>query len=131
MTTVPEHPRGDVPATLNFYSPPPDGSVPYGLAGDIPPGVPLRNFSLDPQQILIQDARPNPSVFTLDHDAFQILLSQPPSSEKTFTDDSSIVKNYYPEVTSLLQSVLPGARKIIIFDRTSDPHLLPTVCMPF
>ncbi|KAK4043564.1 hypothetical protein C8A01DRAFT_32292 [Parachaetomium inaequale] len=118
MTTTHEPPRGDVVATLNFYSPPEDGSAPYNLAGDAPPDVPPRNFGSVAHDVLIHDARGKESSFTLDHDAFQILLNQPPSAETSFTDDASIRKNYYPEVERLLLDTVPGANKVIIFDHT-------------
>lgn len=124
-TAAPLHPSGDVLAPLNFYSPPADGSSPYNLA-DLDPKSPLppRNYSSHPVPVHLTDARPDPSQFTLDHDAFQILLSQPPSSETSFSSSDSIEKNYYPEISALLLSHVPGARKVIIFDHTirrTDP----------
>ncbi len=116
--SVPEPPRGDVVAPLNFYSPPTDGSAPYNLAGDVPAGAIPRNFGTSTHPVQIHDARGAESTFTLDVDAFQILLAQPPSSEPSFTDDASIEKNYYPEVEQLLLTAVPGAKKIIIFDHT-------------
>ena len=132
MTAVPEPPRGDVVASLNFYLPPEDGSVPYNLAGDAPPDVPPRNFGSVTHDVLIHDARGKESSFTLDEDAFQIIQNQPPSAETSFTDDDSIKKNYYPEIERLLLDNVPGANQVIIFDRAypsiSSPktHLLKT-----
>ncbi|KAL2136696.1 hypothetical protein VTI74DRAFT_2107 [Chaetomium olivicolor] len=122
-TATHEPPRGDVLAPLNFYSPPEDGSAPYNNA-DLPPNLPPRNYGSVTHQVLIHDARGRESSFTLDKDAFQILLNQPPSAEKDFLDDASIQKNYYPEVEQLLLSTVPGANKVIIFDHTirrTDP----------
>ncbi|KAK4132983.1 hypothetical protein BT67DRAFT_457037 [Trichocladium antarcticum] len=116
-TTTPEPPRGDVHAQLNFYSPPADGSAPYNLA-DLPPNRPPHNYGTATHSVPIRDARGRESSFTLDKDAFQILLNQPPSAEVAFTDDASIEKNYYPEVEQLLLSTVPGATKVIIFDHT-------------
>jgi hypothetical protein len=113
-----QHPQGDVVAPLNFYSPPEDGSAPYNLAGDVPPGAIPRNFGTLTKDVLIRDARGRESTFTLDNDAFQILLNQPPSSEPSFTDDASIQTHYYPEVEQLLLAHVPGATKVIIFDHT-------------
>lgn len=111
-------PRGDVVVDLNFYSPPADGSPPWNLAGDVPPGVTTRNFGQAARQVVIHDARGQEDKFTLDHDAFQILTNQPPSAEKDFKNDESIKKNYYPEVEKLLLDAVPSANKVIIFDRT-------------
>ncbi|KAH6621175.1 hypothetical protein B0J18DRAFT_491498 [Chaetomium sp. MPI-SDFR-AT-0129] len=116
ITHIP--PRGDVVTDLNFYSPPADGSAPWNLAGDVPPGVTPRNYGQEAHQVVIHDARGQEKNFTLDHDAFQILTNQPPSAEKDFTDDESIKKNYYPEVEKLLLDAVPGANKVIIFDHT-------------
>ncbi|KAL2149460.1 hypothetical protein VTH82DRAFT_8111 [Thermothelomyces myriococcoides] len=113
-----EPPRGDVVATLNFYSPPEDGSAPYNLAGDHPPGLPPRNFGSVAHDVLIHDIRGKESSFNLDNDAFQIVQNLPPSAEPSFTDDESIQKNYYPEVERLLLDTVPGAFKVIIFDHT-------------
>ncbi|KAL2180030.1 uncharacterized protein P884DRAFT_193961 [Thermothelomyces heterothallicus CBS 202.75] len=113
-----EPPRGDVVATLNFYSPPEDGSAPYNLAGDHPPGLPLRNFGSVAHDVLIHDIRGKESSFNLDNDAFQIIQNLPPSAEPSFTDDESIQKNYYPEVERLLLDTVPGAFKVVIFDHT-------------
>jgi hypothetical protein len=121
MAITHQPPRGDVVAQLNFYSPPEDGSAPYNLAGDVPAGLKPNNFGTDPHDVLIHDARGRESDFTLDKDAFQILLNQPPSAETSFTDDASIEKNYYPEVERLLLDTVPGANKVIIFDRTYLP----------
>jgi hypothetical protein len=117
MAITHQPPRGDVVAALNFYAPPEDGSAPFNLAGDIPAGVNRNNYGIDTQEVLIHDARGRESDFTLDNDAFQILLNQPPSAERSFTDDASIQKNYYPEVERLLLNTVPGANKVIIFDR--------------
>ncbi|KAL1841397.1 hypothetical protein VTJ49DRAFT_7074 [Mycothermus thermophilus] len=116
-------PAGHVVATLNFYSPPPDGSQPYNIAGDVPPGVTPRNYDTDPQPVLIHDARGKESTFTLDHDAFQVLQHQPPLSisdphPEPFTSDASIRTNYFPEVERLLLKTVPGATHVIIFDHT-------------
>ncbi|AEO61757.1 hypothetical protein MYCTH_2312287 [Thermothelomyces thermophilus ATCC 42464] len=113
-----EPPRGDVVAALNFYSPPEDGSAPYNLAGDHPPGLPLRNFGSVAHDVLIRDIRGKESSFNLDNDAFQIIQNLPPSAEPSFTDDESIQKNYYPEVERLLLDTVPGAFKVVIFDHT-------------
>ncbi|KAK4237634.1 hypothetical protein C8A03DRAFT_44517 [Achaetomium macrosporum] len=118
MAITNQPPRGDVVAQLNFYSPPEDGSAPYNLAGDVPAGLKPNNYGTDPHEVLIHDARGRESDFTLDKDAFQILLNRPPSSETSFTDDASIEKNYYPEVERLLLDTVPGANKVIIFDHT-------------
>ncbi|KAI9901763.1 hypothetical protein N3K66_003580 [Trichothecium roseum] len=118
-------PRGDVTASLNFYSPPPTGEAPFNYTDVPPPGEPQRNFSDVVVPVLIRDARSGSgrgndptTAFTLDRDAFAILRGLPPSAEKAFADDASIERNYYPEVTDLLLANVPGASKVHIFDHT-------------
>ena len=109
-------PRGDVTATLNFYHPPADPAErPYNLVGKTDQD---RNYSDDPQQVVIRDARGRESDFTLDRDAFQILRSVPESAERDFADDASIKKNYYPEVERLLLDTIPGSNRVFLFDHT-------------
>lgn len=110
-------PRGDVSADLNYYVPPPDNSVPYNNIDPAPP-LPQRNYSDVTQPTTIHDIRGREADFTLDRDAFQVVQDVPPSSEPSFTDDASIEKHYYPEVTQLLLDHIPGAQRVYIFDHT-------------
>ncbi|KAK4179951.1 putative 7alpha-cephem-methoxylase P8 chain [Triangularia setosa] len=114
-------PSGDVTSPLNFYAPPEDGSAPFNLA-DLPPDSPLppRNYGSKAVPTLIHDVRPNYQDFTLDNDSFQIISSQPPPSSEPslFTSSDSIETHYYPEITSLLLSSIPGATKVVLFDHT-------------
>lgn len=139
QTEAPDRvPRGDVTATLNFYSPPPTDEPPFNYTDVPPPGEPQRNFSDVVLPVLIRDARGGrngsgedpTAAFTLDRDAFAILRNLPPSAEKSFTSDASIQRNYYPEVTSLLLANVPGSTKVHIFDHTvrrsgADAHRTP------
>ncbi|KAK0706541.1 hypothetical protein B0T26DRAFT_656706 [Lasiosphaeria miniovina] len=111
-------PRGPVTATLNFYSPPSDGSAPFNHVDTPPAGLPQRNFSDAAHAVQLHDARGSETSFTLDNDAFAIVQNVPPSAEKSFTDDDSIRATYYPEVKQLLLSQIPGADKVVIFDHT-------------
>ncbi|KAK3986233.1 putative 7alpha-cephem-methoxylase P8 chain [Cladorrhinum sp. PSN332] len=120
------HPTGDVLATLNFYTPPLDGSKPYNNA-DLPPNLPPRNYGSTPQPVLIRDVRSKEPAtsYSLDTHSFQVLLDQPPSHPNLdFASTDSIETHYYPEITSLLLSQIPNAHKVVIFDHTlrlSDP----------
>lgn len=118
LTQLPPVPRGDVSATLNFYSPPSDGSLPFNFVQDPPAGQPRRNYSDHPQQVVLHDIRGQESSYSLDRDAFQIIQGVSPSAEKSFTDDASIEKNYYPEVKEILLDNVPGSNKVFIFDHT-------------
>lgn len=118
LTELPPLPRGDVEVTLNFYSPPEDGSKPFNFVEEPPAGQPKRNYGDHTQKILAHDIRGRESEFYLDKDAFQVIQNVPDSAEKSFTDDASIKKNYYPEVEKILLDNVPGSNKIFIFDHT-------------
>lgn len=111
-------PRGDVTATLNYFSPPSDLSTPFNYVDTPPAGEPQRNFSDVAQPTVIHDLRGSEAAYTLDKDAFEILRDVPPSKETSFTDDESIKEKYYPEVEALLLNNIPGSNKIYIFDHT-------------
>ncbi|KAK3315129.1 hypothetical protein B0H66DRAFT_334703 [Apodospora peruviana] len=113
--------RGPVTATLNFYAPPSDGSHPFNHVDTPPAGLPQRNFSDTPKDVLITDIRDShtgPSSYTLNNDAFAIIQNLPPSAETDFVSDESITTHYYPEVESLLLKHIPGSKRVIIFDHT-------------
>ncbi|OLN92182.1 hypothetical protein CCHL11_01417 [Colletotrichum chlorophyti] len=115
-------PRGDVRATLNFFAAPEDGSIPYNLIN--PKGLPGRNYTDAPAETLISDIRGRESDFNLDTDAFAVIRNQPPSAETSFTDDSSVEQNYYPELEKLLLEHVPGSNRVLFFDHTirrADP----------
>lgn len=127
-TTPAEPPRGTTTASLLFYSPPADNSPPFQYAGDLqnnpPPGEPQKNYTESPHSILIHDIRGNENSFDLNTAGFATLTSQPPSAETSFTDPTSIQKNYYPEIETLLLTLLPTAHRVFLFDHTvrrSDP----------
>lgn len=111
-------PRGDVSASLNFYSAPADGSAPYNLVDGPANGQPARNYGDESKEVRIHDIRGRESEATLDRDAFQIIQSVPPSAEVDFVEDESIKKNYYPEVEKLLLDHVPGSNRIYLFDHT-------------
>lgn len=119
MAVVDSIPRGPVTATINYFTPPADGSKPYQYVDKSPsPDIPQRNYTSEPSPTQINDARGRESSFTLDRDAFKILQGVPPSAEKDFIDEESIKKNYYPEVEKILLDNVPGAHKVRIFDHT-------------
>ncbi|UKZ78717.1 hypothetical protein TrVFT333_006463 [Trichoderma virens FT-333] len=92
--------------------------VPRGNVDTPPAGQPGRNSSDSTQETLIHDLRGQDSVFDLDKDKFQIITNVEASSERSFTDDTSIKENYSPEVKQLLVKHIRGSNKIHIFDHT-------------
>ena len=110
-------PRGSVATKLQFYKAPADGSKPFNYVESPPEGQPQRNYSDAGIEVTIHDIRGQESNFNIDTHAFSTLRTAP-SAEKSFTDDASIKKNYYPEVESLLLEHVPGAKRILLFDHT-------------
>lgn len=117
MTVATLHPQGDVTVDLNFYHPPSDNTAPYNNV-DPSPGQEPRNYTSQPHQATIHDIRGRESEYSLDKDAFQVLLGVPDSVEAEFVDDDSIKANYYPEVEKLLLNNIPGASRVYLFDHT-------------
>ncbi|KAF1809796.1 putative methyltransferase [Eremomyces bilateralis CBS 781.70] len=112
-------PRGPVEAKLSYYTPPADGSRPYGYVEQPPEGVPQRNYSKEDHEVTIEDLRGRETDFTLDKNAFEVLANVPSATTyTTFDSDDEVEKVYYPEVEKLLLDSLPGAHRIFIFDHT-------------
>ena len=110
-------PRGSVTTDLKFYKAPADGSKPFNYVESPPEGQPQRNYSDIDLSVTIDDIRGQESSFTIDRNAFATLTTEP-STEKDFTSDESIKRNYYPEVEQLLLKHVPGAKRILLFDHT-------------
>ncbi|KAG5927430.1 hypothetical protein E4U42_002265 [Claviceps africana] len=118
METTPPPPRGDVVIPINFYDDPADGSTPFNYVAAPPKGLPQRNFRLVAHDTLLTDIRGRESDFSLEHDAFQVIVDLPPTPDSVFADDDTIRARYYPEVEQLLLESVPGATRIAIFDHT-------------
>ncbi|KAG6009345.1 hypothetical protein E4U21_002653 [Claviceps maximensis] len=117
-TSPPPPPQGDVVIKINFYEDPDDGSTPFNYVALPPKGLPQRNFRLVPHDTLLTDVRGRESEFSLEHDAFQVIVDQPPTPESVFDNDDTIRAKYYPEVEQLLLKSVPGATQVVIFDHT-------------
>lgn len=111
-------PRGPIAVKLNYYSPPADGTTPYNYVDTAPQGLPQRNFDDVAIETRIHDIRGSESQYTLDKDAFQVILDVPDSKETDFVDDESIKAKYYPEIEELLLKNIPGANRVFFFDHT-------------
>ncbi|CAM6116377.1 unnamed protein product [Calypogeia fissa] len=111
-------PRGDVIASVNFFEPPADGSVPFNYVKTPPEGQPKNNYIKVTKSVTIHDIRDHEDEYTLDKDAFKVVQDVPDSAEKDFTSAESIEKNYYPEVEKLLLDNVPGSHRVVFFDYT-------------
>lgn len=120
-------PRGNVEASLSFFTLPPDGSKPYNYVEQPPPNTPRNNYELKPRPVTITDIRGNETSFSLDKDAFQTLsnIHSSPALDPSFTDEQNIKDVYYKEVEDVILKHVPGAKRVVIFDHTirrSDPN---------
>ncbi|KAF8241861.1 putative 7alpha-cephem-methoxylase P8 chain related protein [Wilcoxina mikolae CBS 423.85] len=118
-------PTGDTTATLNFYLPPADGSRPHQYIDPSPAGQPVRNFGNAIIDVPIHDLRGNESTLSLDKEAFTLHKIPSALSHTDFSDPEKVKAIYYPEITSIIKSHVPGAKEVVIFDHTvrrSDPN---------
>jgi hypothetical protein len=118
-------PRGDTTVTLNYFTVPEDGSVPFNYVEKPPVGQPQRNYGDMNVQATVHDIRGKEADYTLDKDAFMVVSGVPESAEEEFVDDASIKEKYYPEVEKLLLDHVEGSNKIFLFDHTirrSNPN---------
>ncbi|KAF2431428.1 hypothetical protein EJ08DRAFT_670030 [Tothia fuscella] len=68
-----------------------------------------------PFEVTVTDISKNIGDYNLDNHGFQIYAHE--STEKDFSDDEKIKREYYPEVEQLLKDAT-GAKRILIFDHT-------------
>ncbi|KAI0743493.1 hypothetical protein C8Q80DRAFT_1181503 [Daedaleopsis nitida] len=107
-----------VTATLNYFAPPEDGSVPYGYIPDTPDpatGEQRRNWGENPHTVQIENLRGKEDTVSLDTAGFQFLRR--PAQHKTFENDAVVEKEYYPESIELIKEAT-GATRAVIFDHT-------------
>lgn len=65
----------------------------------------------------VENLRGQENQFSINTSGFAVYKS--PATEKSFTDDQAVRKEYYEEVEQLLRSKLPGVKKVVIFDHVS------------
>ncbi|KAF2432688.1 hypothetical protein EJ08DRAFT_108889 [Tothia fuscella] len=77
---------------------------------------PGTSFKMTDRQRSVENLRGQESKFSTDNSGFAVHKS--PAKEKSFTDETKIREQYYPEVEKLLREKLPGVKKVTIFDHT-------------
>jgi hypothetical protein len=105
-------------ATINYCVPPENGVRAAQHAYKVEPinGVDQqRNFSLESQEVVIENARGNNDL-TLDTAGFQYFRDR--STHTAFSDDAEIVNEYYPESIELIKRHT-GASRVVIFDHSA------------
>jgi len=105
-----------VQATLTYFVPPADGSKPYQFINvDAASGQRVRNFTQEPYEVEIENLRGKEDSVTLDTAGFQFFNA--PAKYTTFSSDTEIEAEYYPESIELLKK-LTGATRVVLFDHT-------------
>lgn len=95
-----------------------DEQPPFKYVYDPPEGTPKSNIEMRPYPAVIRDARDTTyeKDASLDENGFKFVDHV--SSEKDFVDDNKIVNGYYKEIEELVKKVLPGAKRVFIWDHT-------------
>ncbi|THV02829.1 hypothetical protein K435DRAFT_917967 [Dendrothele bispora CBS 962.96] len=109
------HSPQTVETTLQYFSPPPDGSRPYNNIKPTP-GTPYQNWVHEKHVVQIENVRGKKSSVSLDSAGFQFYLNEP-TKHKSFKNDEEIQKEYYPESIELMKK-LTGASRVVLFDHT-------------
>ncbi|THV02827.1 hypothetical protein K435DRAFT_716477 [Dendrothele bispora CBS 962.96] len=104
-----------IQTTLQYFSPPVDGSRAYNAIYPTP-GKPQKNWAPEKHVVEIEDVRGKESSVSLDTTGFQFALNEP-AKHKSFENDDEIQKEYYPESIELIKK-LTGASRVVIFDHT-------------
>jgi hypothetical protein len=131
-----------VQASLNYFSPPSDGSAPYshtsprefGSSGQRRQYVPCltprrersaaepgsgkswRNWGPVAHDVGLEDLRGKESSVSLDTHGFQYGVHT--FKHTAFTDDATIKAEYYPEVIEVIKAVT-GASRVVLFDHSA------------
>ncbi|RPD65550.1 hypothetical protein L226DRAFT_567235 [Lentinus tigrinus ALCF2SS1-7] len=105
-----------VAATLQYFSPPKDGSKAY-MAVDADPvtGERARNWESIPHQVEIENLRGKEDTVSLDTAGFQFFRRA--VQHRSFANTEVIKEEYYPESIELVKE-MTGASRVVPFDHT-------------
>ncbi|KAA1477422.1 hypothetical protein DENSPDRAFT_875222 [Dentipellis sp. KUC8613] len=107
----------DISTTLNYFVPL-DSNAPYDYIYGPPPGVPKSNIGVEPYPAVVHDVRGTPLEHGAELDVQGFQFVQHESREKDFVDEEGLKGGYYKEVEELLLKVVPGAKRVHVFDHT-------------
>ncbi|EJD45510.1 hypothetical protein AURDEDRAFT_114105 [Auricularia subglabra TFB-10046 SS5] len=111
-----------VSTTLNYFTPPADGSAPYTKADRDPvTGKQDMNWVCDAQTVQIEDIRGHEDEYKLDVSGFEYHTGPTALKHEDFADDDTITRVYYPESEDYLKKVT-GAKRVVLFDHTVRRH---------
>ncbi|TFK33614.1 hypothetical protein BDQ12DRAFT_614998 [Crucibulum laeve] len=121
------------PATITYFTPPPDGARLYRrVNADPKKGELEKNYDGVEKGVIIENVRGKEDSVTLDTAGFQFFTS--PAKHTAFTDDAEIEREYYPESIELIKK-LTGASRVVFFDHNRpgvdgrDPKLRQPVSL--
>ncbi|KAF8852884.1 hypothetical protein BDZ45DRAFT_678056 [Acephala macrosclerotiorum] len=108
---------GTIETGLSFYASTFDGKEAYNYVEKPANGNIYSNVATSEHMVSITDIRGRESELDIDRDAV-LTISEIPDRGHTFTNEESIIKDFYPEVENILLSNVPGAKRVYIFDHT-------------
>ena len=106
-----------ITTVLTYAVPPADGSKPYAYAYVADPNTKerKRNFTSQDHEVQIENVRGKEDQYSLDKSGFAFVKAE--STQKAFTDDEEIAREYYPESAELIKK-LTGASRVVVFDHS-------------
>ncbi len=104
-----------VTATMNYLTPPADGSRPYRYVETPPPGRAVTTIEIDPREMRIEDVTGREGQYTLDANGFAVIDA--PTAVPDLLDEAAVSTTYRAEVEALLRDRL-GATRVVMFDHT-------------
>jgi len=112
-----------VPSTLNYFTPPTDGTKPYAhINADPATGIRKRNWEFSVITKNIENVRGSEDQYTLDSAGFQFFKAPTQLSADEFENEQTVQGTYYDEQAELVKK-LTGASKVVIFDHTIRRNL--------
>lgn len=106
-----------VTATLEYFTPPADGSKPYNYITWSPSlGVPRKNWETVSHEVQIENLRGGKEN-TVSLDTTGFTYGRRAAAHKSFDNDEIVEKEYYPESIELVKE-LTGASRAVVFDHS-------------
>jgi len=109
-----------VTASINYFTPPEDGSLPWSKADrNSTTGEEYTNWKRDPRDVVIRDVRGEEDQYALDIAGFSFHQGKTTLSGEEFDDEERVKSGYWKESEEVLRGVT-GARKVVVFDHSES-----------
>ena len=106
-------------ATLVYGLPPPDGEravIQFLTSPDPVTGkLSTKNYSTEEKTVIIEDVRGKEDTVSLDTSGFQFFMHAPKLAAGSFSDETTVLTEYYPECIDLIKK-LTGASRVEIYN---------------